>query len=212
MNSLSSIEAFVADMAPVKRVDPRRGMIVVGVLALVASVFVVVHYGARADLAEGYPGSIVLLRGGMLLLLGISSLFAVTASARPSVGQAHNGWRWMLAAALLFPAAALVQFIWSGDVPQGALAPAIGHYCLKISGVSALLMGSALTLWLRQGAPTGLNRAGWLVGLTAGSFGTFAYSLHCPMNNIFYIGLWYSLAVGTAAAVGRLVVPRIIRW
>jgi hypothetical protein len=212
MNSLSSVEALVSDMAPVKRVDPRHGMIVVALLALVASGFVVVHYGARIDLAEGNPGSIVLLRGGMLLLLGISSLFAVTASARPSVGQAHNGWRWMLAAAFLFPAAALVQFGWMGDIPQGALAPAIGRYCLRISCLSALLIGSALTLWLRQGAPTGLNRAGWLVGLTAGSFGTFAYSLHCPMNNIFYIGLWYSLAVGMAAVAGRLIVPRIIRW
>jgi hypothetical protein len=212
MNSLSSIEALVAEMAPIKRVDPRRGMALVALLALAASAFVVAHYGSRADLAEGSPSSIVLLRGGMLLLLGMSSLFAVTASARPSVGQAHNGWRWMLAAALLFPVTALVQLTWSGGVPQGALAPAIGRYCLWISSLSALLIGGALTLWLRKGAPTAINRAGWLVGLSSGSFGTFAYALHCPMNNIFYIGLWYSLAVGMAALAGRLIVPKVIRW
>jgi hypothetical protein len=144
--------------------------------------------------------------------LGFASLFAVTASARPSVGQGQSGWRWTLAAALLFPIAALTQVAWQGSVPDGALAPAIGRYCLWISGLAALLIGGALALWLRSGAPTAINRAGWLVGLSAGSFGTFAYSLHCPMTNIFYIGLWYTLAVGMAAVAGRFLVPRIIRW
>ncbi|MBU6207998.1 MAG: DUF1109 family protein, partial [Alphaproteobacteria bacterium] len=55
-------------------------------------------------------------------------------------------------------------------------------------------------------------RAGWLVGLASGSFGTFAYSLNCPSNSIYYIGLIYSLAVGVCAVTGRLIVPRIIRW
>jgi hypothetical protein len=212
MNSFSSIDALVADMDPVKRVEPRRGMALALFLAVVASALVVMYYGARPDLAEGHPGVMVMLRGGMLLLLGISSLIAVTASARPSVGQTHSGWGWTLAAAMLFPAAALMQFAWTGDIAQGALAPAIGRYCLWISSLSALLIGGALTLWLRKGAPTAINRAGWLVGLSSGSFGTFAYSLHCPMNNIFYIGLWYSLAVGMAALAGRLIVPKVIRW
>ena len=73
-------------------------------------------------------------------------------------------------------------------------------------------MGSVLTAWLRRGASTALNRAGWLVGLASGSFGAFAYSLHCPSNSIYYVGIFYSAVVAISAAVGRLIVPAAIRW
>ncbi|MGB5724829.1 MAG: NrsF family protein [Parasphingorhabdus sp.] len=36
--------------------------------------------------------------------------------------------------------------------------------------------------------------------------------MHCPFNSIFYVGLWYSLAVAICAIAGRLVVPHLIRW
>jgi len=29
---------------------------------------------------------------------------------------------------------------------------------------------------------------------------------------VVYIGVWYSLAVGVCALLGRLIVPRLIRW
>ena len=59
---------------------------------------------------------------------------------------------------------------------------------------------------------TAPERAGWLTGVAAGSFGTFAFSLHCPVTNIWYIGFWYALTVGVAALIGRILVPRFIRW
>lgn len=73
-------------------------------------------------------------------------------------------------------------------------------------------MGCALALWLRRGAVIDLARAGWLVGLAAGAFGTLAYCLHCPSASIHYIALWYSLAAALCAVVGRLSVPRLLRW
>ena len=82
----------------------------------------------------------------------------------------------------------------------------------RIAPMRGLAIGGALTLWLRQGAVTDLRRAGWLVGLGAGAFGTFAYSLHCPSDSVHYIALWYSLALALCAAIGRLAVPRLLRW
>jgi hypothetical protein len=69
-----------------------------------------------------------------------------------------------------------------------------------------------MVFMLRKGAPTYPERAGWLTGIAAGGLGAFAYNLHCPFNNIVYIGLWYSLALVICALVGRLVVPHLIRW
>ena len=53
---------------------------------------------------------------------------------------------------------------------------------------------------------------GWLVGLASGSFGAFAYGLHCVSITVFYVGLWYTGAVALCALLGRLIVPRLIRW
>lgn len=71
---------------------------------------------------------------------------------------------------------------------------------------------SGLTLWLRSGAPTAINRIGWLVGLASGSFGAFVYGLHCSSISVFYVGLWYTGAIMLCALLGRLIVPRLIRW
>jgi hypothetical protein len=202
----------VTDLRPVRAIQAGHGLLILAATTLIACGATVAVFGLRADMAAFAPNLMVLLRGGMLLILGLATSLAALAAAKPAVGHGHDGWLWALAPALLFPIGALIMTLWAGGIPEGALRPDIGSYCLRISGASALLIGAGLTLWLRQGAVTALDRAGWLTGLAAGSFGTFAYSLHCPMNNIWYIGLWYTLAVGIAAVVGRLVVPRLIRW
>jgi hypothetical protein len=212
MKTADAIDWLVEDLAPVRAISPLSGLALTLAVTMAASLAVAAKYGVRADLLAGEPTTLVILRSSMLLLMGFATLLAAVSSARPAIGSVHSGWQWTLAAALLFPLTALVQFIGSGTMESGDLAPHLGRYCLGISGASALLIGATLTLWLRRGAPTSLDRAGWLVGLAAGSFGTFAYSLHCPMSNIYYVGLWYSLAVGFAAVVGRLVVPKLIRW
>jgi hypothetical protein len=212
MLSHSTIEALVADLAPVRRLRPEHGILLTVAATIVASSAVAMRYGLRADIVAGEPGPMVIIRSGMLLLLGLATSFAVVSAARPGVGLRHDGWRWALAAALLFPFAAMCMATYGGGVPPGAMRPDLGYYCLGVSSASALLIGGLLTFWLRKGAPTAINRAAWLVGLAAGSFGTFAYSLHCPVTNIYYIGLWYSLAVGIGAIAGRMLIPPLIRW
>lgn len=216
MNNSLDIDALAATLTPVRRVRARDGVLTVLGAAALTSLFVVLHYGLRADLVAGEPHPMVMLRGGMLVLLGIATTIAAIAAARPAVGQGQNGWAWALAAAAIMPISAAGMFLYHQVMQMpfraGAMDFTYAPYCVGISGLSALVIGAALTLWLRTGAPTALNRAGWLVGLAAGSFGTFAYSLHCPSDSIYYIGLWYSLAVGMSAVVGRLTVPHLIRW
>ncbi len=212
MANINPIDALVSDLRPVRRVAPRDGMAITLGLTAVALAVVVARYGLRADIAAGHPAPMVVLRTGALLLLGFASALAATAAARPAVGPVNNGWLWALGAALLFPASAVFVVLNDGMVPVNAIMRPLPVYCLAISSAAALTIGAGLTLWLRRGAVVAINRTAWLVGLAAGSFGTFAYSCHCPSVSLHYVGLWYSLAVGVSAVLGRLIVPRLIRW
>lgn len=207
-----TIDDLVANLTPVRRLAPGQAWTLAAALTVLAVLLVYTLYGLRDDIMAGQPAGIVVLRAGALLLLGGAALTAVTASARPGVGQASHGWRWALGGALIFPLTSLVIVLADRRMPMAELTSPNGPWCLGISGVSALAIGTALTLWLRRGAPVALNRAGWLIGLAAGSFGTFAYSLHCPSATIPYVGIWYTLTVGLCALAGRLIVPRFLRW
>jgi hypothetical protein len=216
MDTQSLIDQLATELTPVKPIRPRNGVALALVATFVAALGVIAVFGARDDIMAGTPDPIVLIRAMLLVLLGLATSFAVNNAARPAVGQSHNGWVWALAAALVVPVAAIALFIYHRvtalPFAPGDLDFHYGGYCLGISMASAALIGTVQTLWLRRGAPTDVHRAGWLVGLTAGGFGTFAYSLHCPSNSVFYIGMFYCLAVALCAVLGRLIVPRLIAW
>lgn len=216
MTSTFNIESLVADLVPVRALRRRDAVGTVVAATAVASLAVIAAFGIRPDIMTGNPHPIVILRAGLLILLGLATVGAVAAAARPAVGRANNGWMWALAAAALLPITALIRFAYNmmtGDVLDTYLIDLeFGAKCLAISGAGGLWIGSLLTLWLRRGAPTALNSAGWLVGLAAGSFGTFSYSLFCGSDSIFYVGFWYSVAVALCAIIGRLIVPHLIRW
>lgn len=206
------IESLTADLQPVRRITPLDAIIRT-VIALTATVIAVAFiFGVRDDITTGQAQPIVILRGGVLLVLGMSALAAVIASARPGVGQISNGWRWALGMAALFPVTSLILMLGDGALPLATLTSGSARYCIGISVSSALLIGAAVLSWLRNGAPTALPRVGWLTGLAAGSFGTFAYALHCPSVTVHYIGIWYTLAIGLCAVLGRITVPHFVRW
>ncbi len=212
MNSPATIEALIADLQPVRPVRSRDGIGLLLVAAVLVSGVAAWRYGLRPDIVAGAPNPMVVLRLGTLALLGLATGLAAIASVRPAVGTLRTGWQWALAAALLFPLAALVAMAWNGATAPVALAADYGETCLRISLASAMFVGGALTVWLRQGASVRPRLTGWLTGLAAGSFGTFAYALHCPMIDIVYIGVWYSAAIAVAALAGRLIVSPLLRW
>lgn len=212
MKSRPEIAALAQDLEPVRALRPRDGLLAPALTTIAATLTMAVLLGPRADLAALVPDPMFLLRTGTLLLLGIATGVAAIRMVRPSIGGHGNGWLWALAMAGLFPASAAIMALIRMPEDMAVLDPPSGMQCIRMSMMAAALIGATLVLWLRRGAPTALNRAGWVTGLAAGSLGALAYSLHCPHNSIFYIGLWYTLAVGLSAIVGRLIVPRLIRW
>ncbi len=210
--NLNNIDALVDDLTPVRAVAPRDGFALIAGATALTVLLVALTFGLRADVMDGTPDPIVVVRAGILFILGLAAVSAVIASARPGVGQRNNGWRWALAAASMFPITSAVLAMANMDEAVSAVATVGAFRCLGISGISGMIIGGLLTAWLRQGAPTAINRTSWLVGLAAGSFGTLAYSLHCPSATVYYVGLWYTLAIALCAGVARLVVPRLIAW
>jgi hypothetical protein len=211
MNNKFDIAALVDDLEPVTALNPRRPlMFAAGITAAMLAV-VAMMSGVRADVMAGRPDAMFLIRSGMLLLLGGATAHAVLGMASPAVGKPHMSWQMALAAAFLFPVAALIVAL-TGDMGNAMTEMYSVGQCLMFSAIGAFATAIPMILHLRRGAPTSPSRAGWLVGIASGGLGAFAYNLHCPFNSIVYIGLWYTLAVGSCAVIGRLVVPRLIRW
>jgi hypothetical protein len=205
------IDAMVAELEPVKPLRMARGIWAVLAIFAIAAVLIISAKGMRADVMLGDPDPMFLLRAGLLLLLGGGCGWAVLGMASPSVGKQGQSWKMAIAAAALVPLAALVVAM-TGRVDVAMANMRFGLDCMIFSGLSGLATAIPMVLWLRRGAPTSPERAGWLTGVAAGGLGAFAYGLHCPFNDVVYIGLWYSLSVGICAVVGRLVVPKLIRW
>ena len=207
----SFILSLVADLKPVRRLNNRDPWLVMSALCLAAIAAVAATIGLRADLIAGHPSDIVLLRSGVMLALGAASLAAVIAYARPGVGQQADGWIWAAGVAALFPAIAMLSAI-EGQFPQWILTAPSGALCMGISLSIALVMGSALTVWVRRGASTRPMLQGWLIGLSSGAFATFSYSLHCESTTVTYAGFWYTGAILVSAGIGRLALPGLLRW
>jgi hypothetical protein len=205
------ISALVDDLQPVRPVRPHVPLLLSAAITIAAAALIAQFHGMRPDLLSGQPDEMFLVRTGVLLLLGGATGYAVTSMASPSVGRSQNGWQIALAAAAVFPLSAIIVAS-TGDIGPAFSAMASGMHCLFYSVLTALSTAAPMVLWLRKGAPTSLVRAGWLTGVASGGMGAFAYNIHCPFDDVVYIGLWYGLAVGLCAVLGRLIVPRLIRW
>ena len=205
------ISQLVDELEPVRPMNMRRAIALPVGTTLAAIAVIATYAGVRADLMAGAPHPMFLLRAGTLLLLGLVCAATLLAMANPGVGRQGHGWKTALAAALLFPLAATI-LAFAGQPSGSSGTMQSGIQCLTYSLVGGVATAVPMVLWLRRGAPVAPEKAGWLTGLAAGGLGAFAYNFHCPFNSVVYTGFWYSLAVGLCALLGRLIVPRLIRW
>ncbi len=210
-NADNLIAELVDGLEPVRPLRLAHGIaFALGALVLTIAVVALVG-GIRPDVESALTQPVFLLATGLFLILGLAASATVVRMGRPQVGSDHSGWVWAAAMVGLLPAAAAVVLI--GDSATAARSTsAHGLGCLLAASGSGVLSFAVLTWWLRRGAPTSPESAGLITGIAAGSFGIFAYSFHCTESDIVHIGLWHSAAVLACAIIGRLAVPRLIRW
>jgi hypothetical protein len=205
------LEQLVNDLQPVRPFSAMRAMALVAAFTAVIIGIIGYNLGFRGDLLINNPDPMFLLRGGTLLLLGMGTAHAVLSMASPAVGKSQTSWEMALASAALFPLAALIV-AFAATTKTDMMQISSGLKCLQMSMLGGLAVAVPMVLRLRKGAPTSLSRAGWLTGVASGGLGAFAFGFHCPFNDIVYIGIWYTLAVGLCAIAGRLIVPHLIKW
>jgi hypothetical protein len=210
------IGALVDDLVPVRRMLVREGLGIALAVAVLCSLVIAFWLGVRGDVANGIPHGMFILRSITLLGLGIAAAAAAIASGTPSVGgKGPAGWKWMLAVAAIFPVGALITLLANLDTLSEVarpLDPQYGMQCLRMSALCGAVVGTAMVLWMKRGAPVNPQRTGWLVGLASGALGAAAYSISCSENVIMYIGTWYTIAIAGCAIAGRLIVPPVLRW
>jgi hypothetical protein len=205
------IKSLVAQHKPVAPFSAKPGVF----FAVIATAFAIlvchILYGIRADALSGRPRDDLIIKAGLLFVLGTAAFSATLSMARPGIGKYANGWLWVALIAAFFPAYALYLAI-AGQFPMWVLYASSGIRCFVTSLAFGITIAAGLIIWLRTAAPVRPHRIGWSVGVSSGAFATMAYSLTCPSYGIAYAGVWYTLAIMTTAVICRLCVPRLIRW
>ena len=208
----SLIEALAANLRPVRPLRLREGMVLVTVAVAITGAFVALDLGFRADVLAGQFHALWLLANGLFLMLGLAAASTAVLMASPQVGQDLQGWKWAAATAALLPATALVLLAARTISPPVEWMSPTDRHCLTMGLGLGLLTAAILTWWLRRGAPASPNRAGLLVGIASGSIGILAFAFSCPSDDLYHVGIWHSAPILVGGLLGRLIVPRFVRW
>lgn len=212
-NREALIAALTEDLAPVKRVRPGEGLTLIGFATVLASIASIALHKWWAGLLTGEASGYYLITHGLLLVLGAASSVALVSGALPRVGARGNAPFWGAIMLAVLPLGAVISLLTDGaDHTHDGFNDPIAMKCVLSSLGAAGLVFAAAVLWLRRGAPVSIERSGWLVGLAAGSLGTLAYGITCPIDDFAHVGLWHVAPTAIAAVIGRLVVPPLIRW
>lgn len=212
LTSDALIADLVGDLEPVRPL--RFGTGLAGALAAtgLSAAAVIGLFGLRPDWLAGSVNPMHLVATGLFGGLGLAATVTVIVMSRPQVGSDHSGWRWAAGMAALLPLAGLIVALGRGREVLAETTVRHGADCFVFGIIASLLTFAVLTAWLRRGAPTSPARAGLVAGVAAGALGAFAFSLHCPDNDIVHLGIWHGASVFAIAGLGRLIVPRLIRW
>lgn len=216
MTMQQSSDALIAELVgglePVRPLRFGEGIALALAGAAVTAGVMIGLYGLRADWLAGSINPMQLVATGLYFGLAVAASVTVVIMSRPHVGSDHTGWRWAAAMAGLLPLAGAIVAAVKGRAALSSEAMIHGAECFAVGSSASLLVLGLLVMWLRRGAPTSPERAGLVAGVAAGAFGIFAFSLHCPFNDIVHIGLWHTAVVVVMGAVGRALVPPLIKW
>lgn len=206
------IASLVDDLRPVRAMRMVDGLALVASAGAITVVLTILLLGLRPDVADGQFQPLFLFANGLFLIVGLATALAAVGMGMPRVGHSSQGWKWVVAMGSLLPATAVIMLASRTEPMPLALVTNHEVKCVAMGLALSLLTATALIGWLRRGAPTSAERAGWLVGLASGSTGIFAFAFHCPFDSFYHVGLWHVLPVAIGAVLGRLIGPRLIRW
>lgn len=142
--------------------------------------------------------------------LGVSAYGLVTRLSRPG-----DDWR-QAAANLTIAPTVLAMGIAADLLPRSTISTIVtnpnGFVCLASIVLAGLVPLGVIVAALRQGAPIYPAKAGAAAGLLASGIAATFFTAHCQSDSLLFVAVWYTLAVGTLAALGAVAAHRLIRW
>ena len=205
------IASLTENLTPVAPVKPRNGALSIAAATLVAGIVSMLYFGFWTGMISGEASGYFWITNGLLAVLGAASTAAVASSALPRVGARSNAAIWGAAMIGVLPVAGLLSVI--STMTARRADPVMWYWeCAAYGTIAGLLIAGAAIAFLRRGAPVSLERAGWMTGIAAGSLGSLAYGITCPVDTVSHVGIVHIAPVAISAVIGRLVVPRLIRW
>lgn len=207
------IDGLADELEPVRPRRVARGSLWVAAGWVAGAAALLGLTGARHDLSGGaMMPPLPMLSFWLIVALGLAAAWSALRMGLPGVGRDYSGWRWAGLAALALPVTALLIGFGDTHAAMEAARPENGLRCMIEGALSGLGVGAALFFWLKGGAPTSPERAGWVIGLAAGAAGATIVALHCASNDMIHIALWHGLAVALSGLAGRLVLAPLLRW
>ncbi|MGB7405475.1 MAG: DUF1109 domain-containing protein [Pacificimonas sp.] len=211
MNDL--LDRLADDATPVRRVNAALFVTLFGGGFIASLLMVIGFQGVRPDLLAA--GGTAIFAWKLLACASVAALSAILlmklgkpGQAPPMRGVSVAGLA-LLVFALPFAAALIAE--------PAAQAAVVTRGSWVLSCLTGIAMATSplwimALIWLKRSAPTDIEQASWAAGLASGSAGATAFVLHCPFDQVAYVGLWYLAAILGIAAISRLVLPRLIRW
>ena len=206
------IDDLADGLKPVRPIAPARGQLLALLLAALTLIGVTLLWGVRPDMAHGTPDPAIAIIAGLFALCAAFGAVTVTRMARPSIGSQYSGWRWSLAAVGIVPLVALGLLVAHAGEPAAHAVDPFGLICLARGTGASLIVMAALFFWVKRGAPSSPERAGLLIGMTAGCTGAFALSMQCDFPGFYHAAVWHVAIVVMATVFGRFVLSRGLRW
>ena len=213
MNRINAdlISQLAADLDPVRALKTRDGLLMTSTAALASVLLVALADGLWSGPVTGQASAFFFLANGLLVVFGMACAVSVVRMANPSVGNRYSPAYWTLAMLMVLPVVALATLVSQGAA-NAVFADVHGVNCTLHGTAAASLTAVALTLWLRKGAPVDPARAGLLTGLASGALGSAAYGLSCSIDTLAHVAIWHVLPIGIAGVIGRIALPRLLRW
>jgi hypothetical protein len=190
----------------------RRLLLGLGAGLLVSIAHVLAVLGPRPDMMPAMHTMMFWMKLIYPLLLAVIAAFAAERLARPAASaQARMVWL-PLPLALVLVLALTVFLLTPPDARGDMLMGHSARLCPFLVLACSIPPLAGLVWAMRGLAPTRLREAGFVIGLTAGGAGAFAYAWHCNETGAPFLAIWYSLGIAATALAGWLFGPRLLRW
>lgn len=206
------VESLVADLRPVPRsaVELRLLAGAAGGAAI-SMLLLVVVLGARPDLGVVLASARFWSKAAYMIGTAAVSLFVAARLARPG---SNRNVLWLLPIPFIaFLPLVIAELIRTN--PEDWAPLLLGHgwrLCTWLVLALSVPIYIGIGWAFRTFAPTRLEAAGTVTGLSASAIAGVVYCLHCPTDTALFVLVWYTLAFAAAAILGRLFGRRFLHW